>query len=87
MGHDVNLVQKVRAESNPAVAAASILARQAFLDSLDRLSKECAGHARRLENQEFVNKAPPDVVDKARAIRRELEDRINRLTRTLESLR
>jgi ribonuclease HIII len=40
-GHDVNLVQKVRAESNPAVAAASILARQAFLDSLDRLSKEC----------------------------------------------
>lgn len=41
MGHDVNLVQKVRAESNPAVAAASILARQAFLDSLDRLSREC----------------------------------------------
>ncbi len=40
-GHDVNLVQKVRAESNPAVAAASILARQAFLDALDRLSREC----------------------------------------------
>ncbi len=41
MGQDVNLVQKVRAESNPAVAAASILARQVFLDSLGRLSREC----------------------------------------------
>jgi ribonuclease HIII len=41
MGHDVNLVQKVRAESNPAVAAASIVAREAFLGALARLSREC----------------------------------------------
>ena len=39
-GIDVNLVQRVRAESNPAVAAASILARERFLTGLERLSKE-----------------------------------------------
>ena len=37
---DVKLVQKVRAESNPAVAAASILARDAFLTGLARCGRE-----------------------------------------------
>ncbi|MHC4861545.1 MAG: ribonuclease HIII [Planctomycetota bacterium] len=39
-GIDVDLVQRVRAESNPAVAAASLVARDAFLRSLGRLGKE-----------------------------------------------
>jgi len=37
-GRGVRLVQEVRAESDPAVAAASVLARAAFLRSLDGLS-------------------------------------------------
>ena len=40
MGIEVNLVQRVRAESNPAVAAASIVARDAFLGHLARLSRQ-----------------------------------------------
>jgi len=39
-GIEVDLVQKVRAESNPAVAAASIVARDRFLSELARLSRE-----------------------------------------------
>jgi len=37
-GRGVRVVQEVRAESDPAVAAASVLARAAFLRSLDGLS-------------------------------------------------
>jgi ribonuclease HIII len=36
----VRLEQKVRAESHPAVAAASIVARARFLEGLDRLSRD-----------------------------------------------
>ena len=39
-GLDVNLTQKVRAEEDIVVAGASILARAAFVDGMDRLSKE-----------------------------------------------
>jgi ribonuclease HIII len=39
-GLDVRLEQRVRAEANPAVAAASVLARDAFLRALHRLSRE-----------------------------------------------
>jgi len=40
-GRDVNLHQRVRAEEEIVVAAASLLARAAFLEGLKRLSKEC----------------------------------------------
>lgn len=39
-GIEVKLAQRVRAESNPAVAAASILARAAFLDKLAKLGRD-----------------------------------------------
>ena len=41
-GLDVRLEQRPRAESHPAVAAASILAREAFLDGIEELSREYA---------------------------------------------
>jgi len=37
-GRTIRLVQQIRAEADPAVAAASVLARAAFLRSLDNLS-------------------------------------------------
>jgi ribonuclease HIII len=37
---EINLTQRHRAEQDLVVAAASILARQAFLDGIDQLSKE-----------------------------------------------
>jgi len=40
-GRTVNLIQKHKAESNIAVAAASILARAEFLNRLSALSKNC----------------------------------------------
>ena len=39
-GRRVRLIQRVRAEEDPAVAAAAVLARAAFLRSLERLSGE-----------------------------------------------
>lgn len=39
-GKQIRLVQRTKAESDPAVAAASILARAEFLQRLDRLSHE-----------------------------------------------
>jgi ribonuclease HIII len=39
-GRRVRLVQRVRAEDDPAVAAAAVLARAAFLRSMERLSAE-----------------------------------------------
>lgn len=41
-GLDVRLEQRTRAESNPAVAAASIIARETFLTALKELSDESA---------------------------------------------
>ncbi|MBL8858759.1 MAG: ribonuclease HIII [Planctomycetes bacterium] len=41
-GLDVKLEQRTRAESNAAVAAASIIAREAFLTALKNLSEEAA---------------------------------------------
>jgi ribonuclease HIII len=38
-GRQVQLIQEVRAESDPAVAAASLLARVAFLDNMEALSQ------------------------------------------------
>lgn len=39
-GRRIRLVQRVRAEDDPAVAAASVLARAAFLRAVDRLSAQ-----------------------------------------------
>ena len=39
-GRQITLVQQVRAEEDPAVAAASVLARAAFIRALERLSAE-----------------------------------------------
>ena len=39
-GREIELVQQVRAEEDPAVAAASVLARAAFVRGLERLSGE-----------------------------------------------
>jgi ribonuclease HIII len=41
-GLDVRLEQRTRAESNPAVAAASLIAREEFLVALKELSEEVA---------------------------------------------
>lgn len=43
----VRLEQRVRAESEPAVAAASVIAREEFLTALKELSEEAAVHLRK----------------------------------------
>lgn len=40
-GLDIAFEQRTKAESDPVVAAASILAREAFLSGMDKLSREC----------------------------------------------
>lgn len=40
LGRKINLIQKVRAEEDPAVAAASVLARDRFLKEMDRASRK-----------------------------------------------
>lgn len=58
-GIPIRLDQRPRAESDPAVAAASILAREKFIDWLDRCAKAC-GHA-------LPKGASQAVIDAARA--------------------
>jgi len=53
---------------------------------IGKLLKESEGHARKLDNAGFMSKAHPDVVDRTRRIHRELEERLERLNRTLASL-
>lgn len=62
-GKTINLIQEHRAEANPAVAAASILARAEFLHKLGQLSKEYgmnlhpgAGEPTDLAIKQFVSK-------------------------------
>ena len=54
---------------------------------IDKLSKEAEAHARKLDNADFVGKAKPEAVDKARRIHHELQEKIGRLTATVASLR
>ena len=53
-----------QAESNPAVAAASFLARAAFLRSFDRLKGEAAGEL-------YLGASDPRIVGVARRLLRE----------------
>src|SRR5207247_3045553 len=54
---------------------------------IEKLAKERAGHARKLQNAEFLGKARLEIVDKVRRIDQELQEKIERLTRTVQSLR
>jgi valyl-tRNA synthetase len=53
---------------------------------IEKLSREREGHARKLRNPDFLGKARPEIVNKARRIHEELDERIGRLAHTLESL-
>ena len=53
---------------------------------LDKLAKEVEGIARKLGNAQFVEKAPPEVVEEQRARSAELAERRSVLERTLERL-
>lgn len=61
-GRQIQLDQRTKAESDIAVAAASILAREQFLRGMDQLSKECG--------VQLVRGAGPAVKEAARAILR-----------------
>ncbi len=60
--------------------------RQRLERSIARLGKEREGHARKLQNPEFLKRARAEVVEKTRGIDVELREKIERLTKTLESL-
>ncbi len=71
LGKQIELVQKHRAEADPAVAAASILARAEFLRRLARLEKQFGislprGASGRVEEaaREFVAKHGADALAK-----------------------
>jgi valyl-tRNA synthetase len=54
---------------------------------IEKLTRENETHARKLRNPDFLQKARPEVVDKAQRFHRELQDRIDRLVSTAKSLR
>lgn len=67
---DYRLDLRVRGESDPAVAAASILARDAYLDGLDRISRKFgieavsgSGQKTDMVAREFVKSFGADVLD------------------------
>ncbi|MEK7284173.1 MAG: valine--tRNA ligase, partial [Acidobacteriota bacterium] len=73
-----------------AVPLAGVLDLEAekrrLLREIDKLSKESETHSRKLSNSEFLGKARPEVVEKSRRIHQELQEKIGRLTATVESL-
>ena len=60
--------------------------RQRLSREIEKLSKESEGYARKLQNADFLGKARPEVVDKTRRIHEELREKLERLSRTIESL-
>jgi valyl-tRNA synthetase len=60
--------------------------RRRLARDIDKLTKEREGHARKLANADFLAKAQPEVVAKARRICQELDERIERLHRTVAAL-
>jgi valyl-tRNA synthetase len=53
---------------------------------IERLQRDMAGHERKLENADFLGKAPPAVVDRTRSIVADLREKKERLERTLGAL-
>jgi valyl-tRNA synthetase len=81
----------VAAGADVALPLAGILdveaERRRLEREIERLTKERAGHAGRLQNADFLARAKPEVVDKVRGIDREIGERLDRLEATLRSLR
>ncbi|HKN47645.1 MAG TPA: class I tRNA ligase family protein, partial [Candidatus Polarisedimenticolia bacterium] len=85
------VARAVAAGCDLAVPLAGILDLQAelrrFTREIERLDREKEGHARKLKNPDFMSKADPAVIDKTRRIHQELQEKLDRLARTVESLR
>ena len=54
---------------------------------IDKLARERQGHSLKLQNADFLGRARPEIVEKVRRIDQELQEKIERLSRTVESLR
>ena len=52
-----------------------------------KLSKELASVAKKLHNQDFLAKAPPEVVDKVKLQRQELLDKQQKIQANLDKIR
>jgi valyl-tRNA synthetase len=53
---------------------------------IEKLSREREGHARKLQNADFLSRARPEIVDKVRGIDQELGEKLERLKSTLAGL-
>jgi valyl-tRNA synthetase len=54
---------------------------------IEKCRKEIEAHDRKLANADFLGKARPEAIEKARRSQQELRERIERLTRTVDALR
>ena len=54
---------------------------------IGKLSKELASVAKKLHNQDFLAKAPPEVVDKVKTQRQELLDKQQKIQANLDKIR
>ena len=60
--------------------------RQRLADQLQKTEQELAAASKRLENENFVSRAKPDVVEHARARKRELQAKREKLAKLIEAL-
>jgi valyl-tRNA synthetase len=60
--------------------------RERLRREIERLQRDMAGHERKLENADFLGKAPPAVVHRTRSIVADLREKKERLERTLGAL-
>jgi valyl-tRNA synthetase len=60
--------------------------RRRLQREIDRIAREQEGHARKLDNPDFLGRARPEAVEKTRRAHAELAEKLERLGRTLASI-
>jgi ribonuclease HIII len=71
-GKKINLVQEINAEQNIAVAAASILARDSFLNSMQKLSKQYKFFLPKGSGEETINAGKDIVKNKGEGVLKQI---------------
>lgn len=60
--------------------------RQRLNEQLQKVEQDLSNAAKRLENVDFITRAPPEVVEQARTRKRELQERRDKIMKLMEAM-
>ena len=60
--------------------------KKRLAEQLAKTEQELDGASKRLENENFVGRAPPEVVEQARTRKRELQEKRDKLGKLIEAM-